>query len=131
MKTKALITIVVVLAIFAKNNSFAQCGDMNHDKNTSNVQTNNNKADLTGTHSFKVFGNCDMCKARIEKASLSVNGVKSASWNTETKILQVDLKEGIDINKVHAAIALAGHDTDKNKATDENFNKLPGCCKYR
>jgi hypothetical protein len=28
------------------------------------------------------------------------------------------------------AIANAGHDTEMHKATDEAYNKLPGCCKY-
>ena len=80
---------------------------------------------------FKVAGNCGMCKTRIEQAAKSVEGVDSAYWNKETKMIEVayDSKK-VDIHKVHMAIAKAGHDTKMHKATDEVYNKLPGCCKY-
>ena len=83
------------------------------------------------TEKFEVSGNCDMCKARIEKAASSVVGVKSASWDKETKMAEVsfDTKK-TDIHKVHMAIAKAGHDTDMHKASDEVYEKLPACCKY-
>ena len=32
---------------------------------------------------------------------------------------------------VHKAIAGAGHDTEKIKATDEAYSKVHGCCRYR
>ena len=31
---------------------------------------------------FSVEGNCSMCKKRIEKAALSLKGVKYAKWTT-------------------------------------------------
>jgi len=31
---------------------------------------------------------------------------------------------------IHKAIANAGHDTDKEKAPDEVYKNLPGCCQY-
>jgi mercuric ion binding protein len=80
---------------------------------------------------FEVKGNCGMCEKRIEKAALGVDGVSKADWSKETKKLDVtfdDTKTSLD--KVEVAIAKAGHDTPKHKASTEVYNKLPGCCKY-
>jgi periplasmic mercuric ion binding protein len=83
------------------------------------------------TEKFKVAGNCGMCETRIEKAAKSVEGVSVADWDKETKMIEVSFDTGAtDIHKVHMAIAKAGHDTEMHKATDEAYDKLPGCCKY-
>ncbi len=83
------------------------------------------------TEKFKVKGNCGMCETRIEKAAYSVEGVSKADWNKETKMMEVTFDDSkTDVHKVHMAIAKAGYDTDMHKATDEAYNKLPGCCKY-
>jgi mercuric ion binding protein len=83
------------------------------------------------TEKFKVQGNCSMCKARIEKAAKSVEGVQSADWDKETKMITVKFDPAkTDLHKIHMAIAKAGHDTDMYKASDEAYNKLPACCKY-
>ena len=80
---------------------------------------------------FKVYGNCGMCENRIEKAAKSVDGVTSADWDKDTKMLLLtfdDAKTSTD--KVQMAIAAVGHDTGKHIAKDEVYNALPGCCKY-
>ena len=83
------------------------------------------------TEKFEVAGNCGMCKTRIEKATNSVIGVSSADWDKETKIIEVSYNpEKTDIHKIHQAIAKSGHDTKMHKATNEAYDKLPGCCKY-
>ena len=83
------------------------------------------------TKEFKVYGNCGSCKARIEKAAKSVEGVRAADWNKETKLIKVAFDPGkTDIHKIHMAIAMAGHDTDMRKASQEAYDKLPACCKY-
>lgn len=83
------------------------------------------------TEKFKVKGNCGMCETRIEKAANSVEGVKSADWDKETKMIKVSFDpEKTDLHKIHMAIAKAGHDTDMHKASQEIYDKLPGCCKY-
>lgn len=83
------------------------------------------------TEKFEVKGNCGMCKNRIEKAVKSVDGVTSADWNKETKIMEVSFDESkTSVNKVQMEIAKVGHDTLIHKATDEVYNALPGCCKY-
>jgi hypothetical protein len=57
--------------------------------------------------------------------------VVSAEWDKKTGMLEVAVKnQKTDFHKVHLAIANAGHDTDKQKATDEAYNKLHSCCKY-
>ena len=80
---------------------------------------------------FKVAGNCGMCETRIEKAAKSVDGVLSADWDKETKMIEVKFdSDKVAIQKVDMAIAKVGHDTKMHKASDEVYNKLPGCCKY-
>ena len=80
---------------------------------------------------FKVDGNCGMCKDRIENA-LSIKGVKSANWNVKTKMIEVVYKPSkISELQIHQAIAKIGHDTEKVKATKEDYQGLHGCCKYR
>lgn len=83
------------------------------------------------TEKFEVKGNCGMCEKRIEKAAKAVEGVTTADWNQETKILEVSFdKSKTSVHKVQMAIAKVGHDTPMHKATDEVYNKLPACCKY-
>jgi len=81
---------------------------------------------------FKVYGNCEMCKDRIEKTALNLNGVTGAEWSIETKMLHVTFDpEKTDLTTIHKAIAAVGHDTDIEKAPDTVYNALPGCCLYR
>lgn len=82
--------------------------------------------------SFKAQGQCEMCQARIQKAAKGVPGVLTASWNKDTKVCNVVFDDSkTNLNKIEKAVAAAGHDTDKAKASAAAYNKLPGCCKYR
>lgn len=81
--------------------------------------------------SFKVLGNCDMCKTKIEKAAKSVDGVKTAKWNVVNGKMKVKFNaELTNSDKIQEAIAAIGYDTEKHKASDEVYNKLHYCCKY-
>jgi copper chaperone CopZ len=83
------------------------------------------------TVEFKVFGNCEKCEARIEKAALSVDGVLKADWNHKTNILEVTFEDTtIGSKEIHLAIAKTGHDTDLVFAISEDYNTLPMCCRY-
>lgn len=83
------------------------------------------------TEKFEVKGNCGMCESRIEKAAKSVDGVTSADWSQETKMLEVAYDESkTSVNKVQMAIAKVGHDTPMHKAKEEVYEALPGCCMY-
>jgi Cu(I)/Ag(I) efflux system membrane fusion protein len=81
---------------------------------------------------FKVSGNCEMCKDRIEEAAKSVKGVSIADWNTKTKVMHVEYNSSLaSTESVQKAIAKAGHDTGKYKASDKVYTSLPTCCLYR
>ncbi len=80
---------------------------------------------------FRVEGICGMCKSRIENAAAKIENVVFAYWNEESKILTVRYDKSLDISLLKKAIALAGHDNDMFKATDEDYSKLHSCCKYR
>ncbi len=71
-----------------------------------------------------------MCKTRIEKAA-KIEGVKSATWDKESKMLKIEFNPSkVKLIDIHKNIAKVGHDTDKEKAKDETYKKLPACCKY-
>lgn len=79
---------------------------------------------------LQVRGNCGMCKARIEKA-LNINGVKQADWDVKSKTLTVRYEpQTIKLTQIEGAVTAAGHDTEKVKAPDTTYVKLPGCCQY-
>lgn len=110
--------LAAILAVILSATSFAQMND--HSKMTA-----------IKTETFKVSGNCETCKARIEKAA-KVEGVTKAEWNQKTKILTLAYDPSkVKSDDIQKAIAAVGHDTPKFKATDKVYNALPGCCKYR
>jgi hypothetical protein len=111
MKTNIIFIFLLVFAAGASNSLFAQS--------------------KTTKATIKVYGNCGMCKSRIETA-LDRQGVKLASWDTKTKNLEVVYNsKKITEDKIHELIAGVGHDTDKVKAKNEVYAKLPFCCLYR
>ena len=80
---------------------------------------------------FQVYGNCEMCKKKIDKAAKSVDGVKSAKWNVGSKTITVKYDSSqTDLDTIKKAIANVGYDTMKFRAKDEVYNNLHGCCKY-
>jgi len=84
----------------------------------------------TKTETFKVSGNCGMCKSKIEKAAKEA-GAKSASWDADTKDITVTYKSSsTNSAKIQSKIAEVGYDNVGAKATTEAYNKLHGCCKY-
>lgn len=82
------------------------------------------------TETFKVWGACEMCKTRIEK-TVKAEGVTTASWDVKTQMLTVafDPKKA-NVDALSKKIASVGHDTEKYKASDDVYAKLPGCCHY-
>ncbi len=88
------------------------------------------KMATTKTETIKVWGNCALCQARIEKAA-KIEGVIKASWNKDTKLLTMIYNPSkVTSDDVQRKIANAGHDTEKFKANDKIYNRLPECCKY-
>lgn len=79
---------------------------------------------------FKVWGNCDMCKETIE-ASLNADGVFSSDWNVDTKLITVNYDSTkITLDQVEQKIAAVGYDNVKYKGDDKAYEGLPGCCHY-
>jgi hypothetical protein len=82
------------------------------------------------TDSFKVAGECGMCKKKIEKAAKTA-GASYAAWDTKSKQLVVKYStESTNQTKIQQSIAGVGYDTPDYKATEEAYNKLDGCCQY-
>ena len=82
--------------------------------------------------SLEVDGVCLMCKERIEKASVKTKGVKSAVWNVKTHELKLIFDERkTSLETIQKKIVAVGHDTKDLKATEEAYNSVHPCCKYR
>lgn len=97
---------------------------------TTSAQTKSKPSVQQKTETFKVWGKCDMCKDRIEKA-VKAEGATIADWNIKTSMLTVTFditKTNIDL--LGKKLASIGHDTEKYKAPDDVYEKLPGCCHY-
>lgn len=72
-----------------------------------------------------------MCEERIENA-LSVKGVKSADWDLKTHQCTVIFRsDKISEEEIHKLLNEAGHDTEKSKASDEQYSRVHTCCRYR
>jgi copper chaperone CopZ len=79
---------------------------------------------------IKVWGNCGMCKAKIEKAAKKA-GAKTALWNEDTKELSVSyVAKKTSNQKIQQAVAGVGYDTQDFTAEDKVYNNLHGCCQY-
>jgi Protein of unknown function (DUF3347) len=82
------------------------------------------------TETLKVYGNCEMCKAKIEKAGTQKK-LSKTEWNDETAMATItyDAKK-TTADAILKKIALIGYDSDNFLAPDAVYAKLPGCCKY-
>jgi periplasmic mercuric ion binding protein len=95
-----------------------------------NARTTTGTSDKQKTETFKVWGNCNMCKNRIEKA-VKAEGAATADWNTKTKLLTVTFDPSkTSVDAFSKKLATVGHDTEKYKADDKAYNALDDCCKY-
>ncbi|CAM2927188.1 TonB-dependent receptor domain-containing protein [Chryseobacterium flavum] len=77
---------------------------------------------------FKVKGNCEMCKTRIEDAAKKA-GAKTAVYSIDLQTLTLDTSN-VSSDDILKKVAEAGHDNEKYKASDDIYEKLPGCCHY-
>lgn len=80
---------------------------------------------------FKVWGNCEMCKKTIEKPLKNLDGIKSANWNVASHKMTVKFDENkVSLTEIKKTIASVGYDTEEFKAPDEVYSKLHHCCQY-
>ena len=121
MRKLYLILITTILIISCDNNKKTETITVKHQTSITNPEI-----------SFGVRGNCGMCKTTIQKAALSVDGVEEASWDIQTKVLDIRTKSNLDsiTIKIHNAVAKSGYDTELVLANSEDYNNLPGCCQY-
>ena len=91
----------------------------------SNAQIKNAK-----TEAVKVFGNCGMCKTKIEKAG-NLKNIAQVDWNEDTKMATLTYDESkTNQDEILKRIALVGYDSEKFLAPADVYSKLPGCCQY-
>ena len=85
------------------------------------------------TEKIKVSGNCDMDKRRIETAAYAVDGIKSAVWDmySQTLVIIYSIFKRDAPDVVQKRIAFLGNDTEKYRADDATYQKLPDCCHYQ
>lgn len=80
---------------------------------------------------FKVWGNCDMCREKIEKTVMSLKGVDFAKWEATSNMLTVYYDESrITTDRIKLELAEVGYDTDTHRSSDKVYENLPACCKY-
>lgn len=81
---------------------------------------------------FPTLGNCYLCKLRIEAKLANTEGVITADWNYETKVITVVYDENVtDAFEIMHSIADTGHDTEWYPAPDSMYALLVGtCCEY-
>lgn len=110
--TKFLL-LLCILAMFA-------CGG----RSNSNVTANSNAT-------FKIWGNCEMCKETIE-GSLKVEGIKSADWDKDTKMMTVAFDSTkVTLDQIEKNVSAVGYDTEKFRGDDHAYAGLPECCQYQ
>ena len=91
----------------------------------SNAQIKNAKIETV-----KVYGNCEMCKSKIEKAG-NLKRVSNVTWDEKTKLATLTFNsKKTNQDEILKRIALVGYDSDKFLAPNATYLKLPGCCQY-
>ncbi len=96
-----------------------------------NIKTKQESNSLTSS-TLLVKGSCDMCKSRIEKAVLGMDGVNEASWEKESQTLSLTYDITTQsLDSISETLAKLGHDTALHQADNEAYDKLHTCCKYK
>jgi len=129
MKQFKLIFCLALLTLI----SFQMEAQHNHGSHEHVTKPKSKKAESVSstTDIIMVYGNCGMCKKRIESSLSQAKGVHSAKWNAETKVMIVKHdKEVISMDDIKKRVAKVGHDTDKFLADQKVYDALPGCCQY-
>ena len=90
-----------------------------------NAQIKNKK-----TETVTVFGNCDMCKANIEKAG-NVKKIAEVIWDKDTRMATVTYDATkTNSDEILKRIALVGYDSEKFLAPKDTYEALHACCQY-
>lgn len=74
----------------------------------------------------------DVCQVEIERVSKYLPGVHFVYWLQSEQMLLVDFDGSkTNIDSISIAIARYGYDTDRHKADDSVYKRLPFECRYR
>lgn len=85
----------------------------------------------TKTETVKIYGNCAMCKATIEKSG-NIKNVAMVSWDKNSKIATLTYDSSkTNGQEILKRIANAGYDSESFYAPDDVYAKLPSCCQYK
>ena len=88
------------------------------------------KKNTSKTIIIKTSAQCEMCKARIEKALSTQKGIKKAVLDVETKNITITYNAGkIGETELRKLISNTGYNADNVRANSEAYKKLPSCCK--
>jgi hypothetical protein len=87
--------------------------------------------EATDSMLLNVAGTCGMCKTRIEDIAMATPGVATATYYLERQTLQVNINSSFELHVLVLALLDAGHDTDDKVASQEAYDALHSCCKYR
>lgn len=99
--------------------------------NKANTESKTEVVNGVATSTFKVWGNCDMCKETIEGA-LKFEGISGSDWDTDTKMMVVSYDSAkVSLDQIQKNIALVGYDNERYKGNDKAYDELPGCCQYK
>jgi copper chaperone CopZ len=123
---KVILSVAVIAAI-----GFTSCKTETKETTKVTVEKEVSTSVAVSTATFGVRGNCGMCKATIEKAANSIEGVTEATWDKDKKKIDISFDAAkTNAMEVHTAIANSGYDTEKVMGNLEAYKGLPGCCQY-
>lgn len=82
------------------------------------------------TESYKVYGNCSMCKKTIE-TTVKQNKDALGIWNSKTQMLILTYDSTkTSADEILKRIANVGYDNEKYLSSNEVYNNLDACCQY-
>jgi copper chaperone CopZ len=89
------------------------------------------KPPKTVTTKFWVAGICGLCEETIEKV-MDTKGVVAADYDLADNQLSITYKPSkISEERIHQILNEAGYDTEKSACTNEQYQRVHECCKYR
>ncbi|GLB49302.1 heavy-metal-associated domain-containing protein [Neptunitalea lumnitzerae] len=123
---KVILAVAVIAAI-----GFTSCEETKKEEKTTTENLDTASIEGKAVETFGVRGNCGMCKATIEKAANSVDGVAKSTWDVDHKIIKVAFDSTkTDVTSIKKAIAASGYDTEGFTGSEAAYEKLPACCHY-
>jgi copper chaperone CopZ len=94
------------------------------------VITTNAQIKNATTETVKIYGNCEMCEEKIEKAG-NIKKIAKVDWNQDTGMAKITFNSKITtLEEILKRISSVGYDNELFSAPNEVYENLPGCCQY-